>query len=429
MVQTRTIRKSMPIGKKMSSFQSRLRPFYEEHNPENIENGNFDKILEAYVDNEDTLFDRLEEKYGVRPPPCEWLEEKFQESELARAEKLRIKAEEDEKKRQEQERRDKLANEALERARAAELEAKKAKLADGGDLDDAEAGFGSSLDVGDEDEDNAIVAFLGGKDFEEATAVLDNRSNMIKQSLRNFAMSKPRSLVDDYAEIVIQYGYVTMFACAFPLAPVLALVNNFTEIRAEVYMYTSTVRRGKAEGAANIGTWLPILQIMSVIAIATNCMVMYFSSRQVANVGWSYNFVPEFFGEVVSLVPYLNDAVDADWWKHLTVDLKNDRNRLWFVLILEHVLITAHVIISVVIADQPGWVRQQMEQHDYIVEKSRLSRKDKVHAIEAAAPKGPPSSTAHDDGGASWEATGPSDGKDGSLGSRVESVDAVFKES
>jgi hypothetical protein len=34
-----------------------------------------------------------------------------------------------------------------------------------------------------------------------------------------------------FAYIVIQYGFVTLFVAAFPLAPLLALINNVFEIR------------------------------------------------------------------------------------------------------------------------------------------------------------------------------------------------------
>ena len=33
----------------------------------------------------------------------------------------------------------------------------------------------------------------------------------------------------DYAELVVQYGFVTLFVVAFPLVPALALFNNFFE--------------------------------------------------------------------------------------------------------------------------------------------------------------------------------------------------------
>ena len=39
------------------------------------------------------------------------------------------------------------------------------------------------------------------------------------------------ALFDEYLELVIQYGFVTMFSAAFPLAPLFALANNIMEVR------------------------------------------------------------------------------------------------------------------------------------------------------------------------------------------------------
>ena len=41
------------------------------------------------------------------------------------------------------------------------------------------------------------------------------------------------ALFDEYLELVIQYGFVTMFSAAFPLAPLFALANNIMEVGRE----------------------------------------------------------------------------------------------------------------------------------------------------------------------------------------------------
>ena len=38
------------------------------------------------------------------------------------------------------------------------------------------------------------------------------------------------SLFDEYLEMVIQYGFITIFVSAFPLAPLFALLNNIIEV-------------------------------------------------------------------------------------------------------------------------------------------------------------------------------------------------------
>ena len=41
------------------------------------------------------------------------------------------------------------------------------------------------------------------------------------------------STFDDFNEMITQYGYVALFAPAYPLAPALALLNNVVEIRVD----------------------------------------------------------------------------------------------------------------------------------------------------------------------------------------------------
>ena len=85
----------------------------------------------------------------------------------------------------------------------------------------------------------------------------------------------------DYAEMIVQFGYVTFFSMAFPLAPVCALVNNIIEIRTDAYKLTYNTQRPVARKASGIGVWFPILQIMSIFALMTNLAIIAFTTGQV----------------------------------------------------------------------------------------------------------------------------------------------------
>lgn len=73
-----------------------------------------------------------------------------------------------------------------------------------------------------------------------------------------------------YFPTVIQFGFVTLFVASFPLAPVLALVNNLFEIRVDAWKITTQFRRVVPEKAQDIGAWQPILQGVAILAVATN---------------------------------------------------------------------------------------------------------------------------------------------------------------
>lgn len=54
-------------------------------------------------------------------------------------------------------------------------------------------------------------------------------------------------LFHEYLEMVIQYGFITIFACAFPLAPLFALLNNTCELRLDAKKILQLHRRPVAQ--------------------------------------------------------------------------------------------------------------------------------------------------------------------------------------
>lgn len=53
--------------------------------------------------------------------------------------------------------------------------------------------------------------------------------------------------------IVLQFGFTTIFVAAFPLAPLLALLNNVIEIRLDAYKFVTQWRRPLPSQAKDIG--------------------------------------------------------------------------------------------------------------------------------------------------------------------------------
>ncbi|CAI8002180.1 Anoctamin-7 [Geodia barretti] len=60
----------------------------------------------------------------------------------------------------------------------------------------------------------------------------------------------------EYLELVIQYGFVTVFVAAFPLAPLFALLNNWIEIRLDAHKYVNVLRRPISERSQDIGIYI-----------------------------------------------------------------------------------------------------------------------------------------------------------------------------
>lgn len=69
---------------------------------------------------------------------------------------------------------------------------------------------------------------------------------------------------------VLQFGFITIFVCAFPLAPLFALLNNWIEIRLDAHKFVCETRRPVAERAEDIGVWFDILQVLAQLSVISN---------------------------------------------------------------------------------------------------------------------------------------------------------------
>ncbi|KAK0395415.1 hypothetical protein QR680_001269 [Steinernema hermaphroditum] len=216
-------------------------------------------------------------------------------------------------------------------------------------------------------------------------------------------------LFDEYLEMVIQFGFVTLFVSAFPLAPLFALLNNILEIRLDAYKFTVTIRRPLATSARNLGMWTTILDGISKVAVLTNALVIAFTS----------DFVPKvlYLLTHTSLIGYVEDSLsyfDATGliiknsdFKNVTVcrfkDYRKDpcsltgrtpgnpsecddeygysfqwwyvfAARLAFVLIFEHFVFVIKAFVAYVIPDIPTRIVIQLQRERYLARQARIAQ-------------------------------------------------------
>ncbi|KAF6332445.1 anoctamin 5 [Rhinolophus ferrumequinum] len=94
----------------------------------------------------------------------------------------------------------------------------------------------------------------------------------------------------EYLETVIQFGFVTLFVASFPLAPLLALLNNAIEIRVDAWKLTTQYRRPVAAKAHSIGVWQDILYGMAVLSVASNAFIVAFTSDIIPRLVYLYAY-------------------------------------------------------------------------------------------------------------------------------------------
>ncbi len=85
---------------------------------------------------------------------------------------------------------------------------------------------------------------------------------------------------DDFNDRVIQFGYLVLFAPAFPLAPFLAFVNNVVEIRTSGFKMCFAYQRPKWRARSGIGSWLAVMNVLGFLAVITNASMITFVGDQ-----------------------------------------------------------------------------------------------------------------------------------------------------
>uniref|UniRef100_A0A3Q3E4R9 Anoctamin n=1 Tax=Labrus bergylta TaxID=56723 RepID=A0A3Q3E4R9_9LABR len=216
--------------------------------------------------------------------------------------------------------------------------------------------------------------------------------------LQNFGQL---GLFYEYLEMVIQFGFITLFVASFPLAPLLALFNNILEIRVDAWKFTTQFRRPVASKARNIGAWQEILNAVAILSVVTNAFIMAFTSDMIPRMVYLYAY-----GEDASMRGYINNSLSIynitqisednmpeekdHWFVNSTSTCRyrdyryppghereyNHTMQFWhilaakmaFIIIMEHVVFVVKFFVAWMIPDIPSEVKARIKRERYLIQ-------------------------------------------------------------
>uniref|UniRef100_A0A3P8V877 Anoctamin n=1 Tax=Cynoglossus semilaevis TaxID=244447 RepID=A0A3P8V877_CYNSE len=145
----------------------------------------------------------------------------------------------------------------------------------------------------------------------------------LRDWLRNYhlADSNAFSLFNEFLEMVIQFSFTTIFVAAFPLAPMLALLNNIIEIRLDAIKMVRLERRLVPRKTNDIGVWTQVLEAIGVLAVIANGLVIGVSSDFVPRLVYRYRYGPCATGgsNTHCMQGYINDTLSTAFMGHPAV--------------------------------------------------------------------------------------------------------------
>ncbi|XP_075996791.1 anoctamin-3 isoform X2 [Genypterus blacodes] len=216
----------------------------------------------------------------------------------------------------------------------------------------------------------------------------------------NLQPMNAHGLVDEYLEMVLQFGFTTIFVAAFPLAPLLALLNNIIEIRLDAYKFVTQWRRPMPARATDIGIWHGILEGIGVLAVITNAFVIAITSDYIPRFVYAFKYGPcvdKGYRHEKCLRGYMNSSLSVfDMW-----ELKNSSHvqsrycryrdyrappwsqvpyeftlqfwhvlaaRLAFIIVFEHLVYGIKSFIAYLIPDMPKDLCDRMRREKYLMQ-------------------------------------------------------------
>nr|CAB3221917.1 anoctamin-5 [Phallusia mammillata] len=210
----------------------------------------------------------------------------------------------------------------------------------------------------------------------------------------------------EYLEMVIQFGFVTLFVAAFPLAPVLALINNIIEIRLDANKFICELRRPLSQKCSDIGAWYYLLDFLGTLAVVTNAFTIAITSDAIPKMVYYYSYSSETYG-FNTLQGYTNNSLsyfNVKDFNDRSIPTSNPLNvtvcryrdyrappsanppyaltmqywhviasRLAFVIVMEHIVFALKRFLDYLVPDRPRRLKQKIKREHFLVQQMLLT--------------------------------------------------------
>uniref|UniRef100_A0A8C5HD49 Anoctamin n=1 Tax=Gouania willdenowi TaxID=441366 RepID=A0A8C5HD49_GOUWI len=240
---------------------------------------------------------------------------------------------------------------------------------------------------------------------------------------RDYDLAPFEGLTPEYMEMIIQFGFVSLFVASFPLAPVFALLNNVIEIRLDAKKFVTELRRPVAIRAKDIGIWYNILSGMGKFSVIINAFVISFTSDFIPRLVYQYIYsqTGTMHGFIDHTLSYFNvsnfksgtvcnlyivfpfrykDYREPPWSAEAYQFSKQYwcvlAARLAFVILFQNLVMFLSLVVAWVIPDVPKTIVEQLKREKkLLVEVFLQEEKDKFQLIHSLFSKDPPRHQRH----------------------------------
>nr|XP_028586804.1 anoctamin-7 [Podarcis muralis]XP_028586805.1 anoctamin-7 [Podarcis muralis] len=206
-------------------------------------------------------------------------------------------------------------------------------------------------------------------------------------------------LFNEYLEMVLQFGFITIFVAACPLAPLFALLNNWVEIRLDAHKFVCEYRRPVAERAQGMGIWFPILEVITHLAVVSNAFLIAFTSDFLPRLYYQYTHASDLQGYIDFTLAYAPKSFVLEhnvtcryrayreqsgryslaYWNLLAI-------RLGFIIVFEHVVFFIARLIDMMVPDIPEVVEIKVKREQYLAKEALAENKALTEVIDARNP-------------------------------------------